>query len=386
VIVAPLMGLVAWFALTSGIALLTMQALVPFASGLVAFVCDKSITLLRDSVSFAEGLPWGHFWVPGPPHWWTVGFYGLLAGLLMFGRRVPRRWALAAFSLWLAAGFGSAAWPPLATGTLRCTFLSMGHGTCVVLQTPDGKCLLYDTGSLFSPDQATSSIAEYLCAEGITGLDGLFHSHADVDHFNAMPGLLRRFSAAKVLVSPVMFEPHVHRDKESAPRRLQRELDNADVPIREIFGGDRINLGDGATVEVLHPPRAPLLGLSDNAYSVVILLKYSGCRVLLTGDLESPGLEDVLAELPRDIDVLMAPHHGSRFSDPPGLADWCTPEWVVISGGDEAGSAEAAETYRTAGAHVLHTSRQGAIQFCISGRDMTVQHWSAGAWKPLGGR
>lgn len=383
VILAPLMGLVAWFALTSGIALLAVHAMIPFASGIVAFVCEGFISWLRDAVAFAEGLPWGHFWVPGPPTWWTVGFYGGLASLLILGRRVPLRWKAATGALWLAAGLGAAALPSKEKSDLTCTFLYMGHGTCVVLQTPDGKCLLYDAGSLGSPDIAASTIAECLWAAGITRLDGVILSHADVDHFNAMPGLIARFSTAGIFTSPVMFDPLVHPDEESAPRQLRRELAEADIAVRQVFGGDRIDLGGGASARVLHPPRQPLLGAGDNANSVVVVLEFAGRRVLLTGDLESPGMEDVLAELPLDVDVLMAPHHGSRFSDPPGLAEWCTPEWVVISGGDVAGSTEAAQTYRAAGAEVLHTSAHGAIQFRIAHDAVTVRHWSGGSWKPV---
>ncbi len=33
-------------------------------------------------------------------------------------------------------------------------------------------------------------------------------SHPDLDHFNALPGLLDRFSVGVVYVSPVMFEKH----------------------------------------------------------------------------------------------------------------------------------------------------------------------------------
>jgi hypothetical protein len=39
--------------------------------------------------------------------------------------------------------------------------------------------------------------------------------------------------------------------------------------------------------------------------------------------MEDPGL---------DCDIVLAPHHGSELSDPPGFAAWCTPEWVVMSG------------------------------------------------------
>ena len=36
-------------------------------------------------------------------------------------------------------------------------------------------------------------------------IDGLVISHADIDHYNAVPGLLERFRVGSVYVSPVMF-------------------------------------------------------------------------------------------------------------------------------------------------------------------------------------
>ena len=82
---------------------------------------------------------------------------------------------------------------------------------------------------------------------------------------------------------------------------------------------------------MLHPPRRGILG-SDNANSLVLAVEYRGRRIVLPGDLESPGLDDMLAEEPRRCEVLMAPHHGSRKSNSPGLAAWCRPRWVVFSG------------------------------------------------------
>ena len=58
-----------------------------------------------------------------------------------------------------------------------------------------------------------------------------------------------------------------------------------------------------------------------------------GRRILLTGDLAPPGLDDVMAELPVHCDVLLVPHHGSRTSEPAELATWSTPRWAVISNG-----------------------------------------------------
>ncbi len=117
------------------------------------------------------------------------------------------------------------------------------------------------------------------------------------------------------------------------------------------------------TIQVLHPPRNGVIG-SDNANSITLGVEYAGRRVLLPGDLESPGLDDVMAERPYDCDVLLAPHHGSRRSDPPGFAAWSTPEWVILSGGGElAGSV--IRTYERAGARVFATNEVGAVQFIV---------------------
>ena len=94
-------------------------------------------------------------------------------------------------------------------------------------------------------------------------------------------------------------------------------------------------------------------------------MEYAERRMLLPGDLESPGLDDLMAELPYDCDILLAPHHGSQRSDPPGFAAWSTPEWVVISGGGGDDIRTVAETYKRAGARVLPTNENGTVRFNI---------------------
>jgi competence protein ComEC len=104
---------------------------------------------------------------------------------------------------------------------------------------------------------------------------------------------------------------------------------------------------------------------SDNANSVTLGVEYAGRRILLPGDLESPGIDDVMSEQPFDCDVVLAPHHGSRRSDPPGFAAWSTPEWVVLSGGGGEQAAPVIRTYQAAGAHVFVTDEVGAIKFMV---------------------
>jgi competence protein ComEC len=96
--------------------------------------------------------------------------------------------------------------------------------------------------------------------------------------------------------------------------------------------------------------------------------------MLLPGDLESPGLDDLMAELPYDRDVLMAPHHGSRRSDPPGFAAWCTPEWIMFSG-DARVPADVERTYERAGTHVFTTGKVGEVEVSLGDDGVQVTTW-----------
>ena len=113
---------------------------------------------------------------------------------------------------------------------------------------------------------------------------------------------------------------------------------------------------------------------SDNANSIVLEIVYEGRRVLLPGDLESPGLEDLMAEMPRDNDVVMAPHHGSLRSSPATFAKWSTPEFVVISGGRDKSNGKVMEIFEESGSQVFHTAFDGATTVRIeSGGELSVE-------------
>ncbi len=361
-VAAPLSPLV-WgpmtLALICGFATLILGCLVPPLAHVSGRLCDDSLWLLEWTVDRAGEIPYSHFWVPGPADWWLVGFYGGLGLLVAFPRiRPPRRWCFALLAGWATVGFAAAELRH-DDERLDCTFLSVGHGCAVVVELPGGQTLLCDAGQLGSPTSVSRSIAEFLWSRGITHLDAVVLSHGDLDHYNALPGLIERFSVGVVYISPMMFD-HPNR----ATDALQAAIQSSNIPVREIHSGSRLGDLGGCRVEVLHPPERGVLG-GDNANSLVLEIDYLGHRILLPGDLESSGLRDVLAEEPTDYDVLMAPHHGSRQSNPVGLAGWSTPEWVVVSGGRRWDIRAIETAYAASGSRVLHTAEAGAVMVSI---------------------
>ncbi|MCH2131084.1 MAG: ComEC/Rec2 family competence protein, partial [Pirellulaceae bacterium] len=331
--------------LFSGFGLLVTGWLFPWLANIFAWVCDWNLWILESCVRSARNIPGSHLWVAGPSDWWLWGFYGGLGCLALFPQiRPPIRWCCALLSIWLGVGFVSS-WQNQSSqqDTLRCTFVSVGHGTSAVLELPSGKTLLYDAGTLGAPIAGTRSISAYLWSQGIHHLDAVVLSHADIDHYNALPDLLKRFDVGAVYYSPLMFS-----GKGVALEPLRQAVDEAGSFKAEIHQGHTLATTEGVKIEILHPP-AGGVGGSDNANSIVLDVSYQGKSILLPGDLEPPGMKSVTSETPRRFDLVMAPHHGSIHSDPEKFAKWTNPKWVVISSGHGHDISQVERVYRNQG-------------------------------------
>jgi len=366
VILNTLLWIPVGVAILSGFGVLATGWMIPPAAVVLGALCDSSVWCIQATISAAQRIPASHFWVLGPPPWWLVGFYGVL----VLWARWPsgtrgRKVTLAALGLWTVAGLVLPYLKSSQTG-LRCTALSVGHGCAVMLELPGGQTMLYDAGQLGSPEGGARRIAEFLWSRGITKIDQVVLSHADIDHFNALPELLRRFRIKAVYVSPVMFQ-----GESAALVALAESIKEAGVPIRYCCEGSVLPTNGEAQIWTLHPPAEGVTG-SDNANSIVLAVEYAGRRILLPGDLEDEGIEALLQSPPFDCDVLLAPHHGSARSNPPELAAWARPEWVVISGGSH-GSVESVESaYQASGAEVRNTHEDGAITVHFWGSSIVV--------------
>ncbi len=368
-IASPLVGL----ALAAGVTVLTLGWLIPPLGVAFGAICGGALRATHAFVDAAGDAPGAFAYCASPGAWWLCLLYGV-AGLFAAvpALRPGRRWTASLAMSWAAIGYLSLEADRPASGELRCTFLSVGHGTAVVLEMPGKQTILYDAGSLSSPDATAQIISSYLWRRGIDQIDAIVLSHADIDHYNAVPGLLERFPVGVVYISPMMFDPVAALGDLTAPNYLRDTLQAAGVPLREVWMNDRLTTADPQVeIAVLHPPEQGMLG-RDNANSILLAVSYAGRRILLPGDLESPGVERVMADPPVDCDVLLAPHHGSDQSDPPGFAAWSTPEWVVMSGRRPGRTLSSADSYEQAGARVLHTALDGAVTCVLAADRITV--------------
>ncbi len=342
-------------ALFAGFLLLAAGILFMPLTGPLALLVQCSLTGCEFLVDAGDRVPFGHIYIGTIADWWLWFFYlGLLAVLTHEPLRHRWRWASVAGLGWLCAGLAAGA-AHMPRDELRCTFLAVGHGGCTVIETPDGRTILYDAGSLAGPDVTRRQIAPFLWHRGIHRLDEVIFSHADLDHFNGIVELLDRFAVGQVTCTPTFS------DKPAPGVKLAlRSLRERRIPLRIVKAGDRLTAGE-VVMEVLHPPAAGPGG-NENARSLVLLVRHAGHSLLLTGDLEGKGMQRVLGEVPpHRVEVLMAPHHGSHLTNTAELAQWARPRVVVSCQGRPPLAREVRQRYQQIGAKVLDTHQHGAV-------------------------
>ncbi|HZP84513.1 MAG TPA: ComEC/Rec2 family competence protein [Chthonomonadaceae bacterium] len=250
-------------------------------------------------------------------------------------------------------------------GELRVTFLDVGQGDAIVVESPSGKVLVVDTGGISHEgreDQGQRVVAPFLRYRGINRIDALVLTHPHADHIGGAATLLQRFPVGLLLdngeetASPLMTQ-------------ILQEAHARGVPYKAAHHGQELDCGDGVIARVLAPADAALQGAANDA-SVVLRLEYGRTAFLLTGDAEAEEEAGMVRSgLPLACDVLKVAHHGSRTSTTPAFLTAAHPRLAVISVGARNvyghPSREVMERLRQNGVQVYRTDRNGAVT-CLS--------------------
>lgn len=354
----PLADLLLWL----GYCFLAIGTVTPILGSLFAVPVEIGLSLLIWTVKRGAGVWLGHVNVAGPSEWWLIGYYSLLALLYVLRPRISRP-AFAGSVLilsWTILGLLVAAWPS-APKSLRCTFLSVGHGSAVLVEFPNGKTLLFDAGALDDGERAFRVVRTALWKRGISRLDAVALSHSDLDHVNGLPMIADEITVGTVFVAKSFFQ-----SPQQVVPYLVKKLKEADIPIRTIGQEDTLEFDPLVLVQVQHPdPRKSYTHI--NANSLALRFTYGGRSLLLVGDVERDGLMDLMLHDSGQVDVLQAPHHGSRTANTPELARWANPSIVVACTGDFPGRTQELKSLYGTSARFLSTHDHGAVTVEITG-------------------
>ncbi len=279
---------------------------------------------------------------------------GLSALVTLLPRGLPGQW-LGYPTLVLALLLPKPPVPPL-----RVTFLDVGQGLAVAVQTPDYR-LVYDTGPTYSErlDAGSGVIVPYWRQLGVHRLDAVVISHRHDDHAGGLTGLLEGMPVERVWVGDA---------------KTRTSIVGQDCHRAEPWQWNQV------TFRFLHVGFPA--GVNSNNRSCVLQIEYAGERILLTGDIEREVEWRLVGsrQLEGPVQVLQVPHHGANTSSTQEWVDHTRPARALISAAYEGRHGHPDETvearYRGVGSEMLNTATLGAIEFEWNQRGQRTERYA----------
>jgi competence protein ComEC len=288
---------------------------------------------------------------------WLVYVYAMLA-VCLIARRSRFRWTafggLAALSLALTLWLNAM---PLRGGSLHVVALDVGQGQSVVLYSK-GAAAIVDCGSK-SYVSAGGVTADYLRGAGVGTLDCVVLSHYHSDHCNGLPVLFSRVRVKRLLLPDVEAE-------DGQRERTIALAERYGVPVTFVRETQTVPLGDA--VLTVYPP---VSGGDANEECLAAVCTTGSFDALFTADMGTDAERLLAAAYPLpDAEIMMAGHHGSRWSNGADLLAAARPELCVVSCGADNGYGhphrEALRRMADAGAAVCRTDLQGTIHITVN--------------------
>jgi competence protein ComEC len=311
---------------------------------IVSAVSDMSISLVR----IFSSLPFADIKMPAFPAIVVLLFYtGFLVYFLSGRKRYTLIIPFIPILLYLSFSLSE-------KKDLSVTYLDVGQGDSAVVELPDKKTIVIDTG------RSGRETASYLKYIGKKTIDVLVLSHAHPDHTGGLNYLMKGFHVKECWDNGRLILP------ETVMSYLR---DNHRIFQR----GDAVE-GKGYNILAFHP-YPEFYSMQGNEYvetnndSLVIRIKGQDKSFLFTGDVEEEAEEDLssFGKLLQS-DVIKVPHHGSRASAYKPFFEIICPQVAVISVGHDNSFGHPHDEMLDAlqGAKIFRTDTDGAIKISES--------------------
>ena len=299
---------------------------------------------LSDVLGWMSAWPLASVSRATPP--WGLAVLAML-GALGLVLRMPLSWKVLCLPLLWPVLFWSP--PRPGHGQFELLAADVGQGNAVLVRTAKHS-LLYDAGPRYSAESdAGHRVLVPLLAQMGERLDVLMLSHRDSDHTGGAAAVLAMQEQA-ALWSSLEDEHPLHRLRP---------------------GWTRCQAGqswvwDGVFFQVLHPPAPELAPPSrkPNEVSCVLRIHTPEGSALLAGDIEAPQEHDLVRAGLRPVDMLLAPHHGSKTSSSLPFLQALAPKMALVQAGyrNRFGhpAPEVVWRYQMQGIPLVETTRCGA--------------------------
>lgn len=260
--------------------------------------------------------------------------------------------------------------PRFITNPLTITFLDVGQGDAIYINTPYNHHILIDGGGdsaywqMRGRNIGLQTVVPFLNNQGVKALDLVILSHPHEDHLHGLLAVLEELPVGLIVDSGQAHTTDSYLD-------FLELIEIHKIPYLRAYPGDRIEFAGGVTIDILHPGEHLWGTASDmNNNSLVVNLSYQGRSVLFTGDLDIAGQQYLVDRAMLDtVDLVKVPHHGSKSALLPEFYQILQPQHAVVSVGNNSfghPSPEVLEFLERLGVNQIYrTDRDGAVTYLI---------------------
>jgi len=369
IIVFPLV----WLILVGGFVVLITGLVSPILVTPFAWLVSYSGIALENLILlFSKNVQ--TFFYTSTPLWIWIVIYYLVFILYLIRERFKIKIAhliiatLAILNIFVFSGL-----PGQGQDCLKLTCFDVRHGASFFIQFPNGKNMLFDSGTKGNYDVGKFVVAPFLRQHGIKKIDTVVISHKDDDHCNGIPSIIDRFSVGNIFVNKFFIQ------SENKVELLGMFAEE-DIKTGLLADGLEIKGYEPAKIRVLNPPDKDILrnrgvfveGISTNDSSSVLLIEYMGYRILLCGDIGERGIEMLLSGNGISADIIQVPHHGGFCEKTGDLVESVNPRHAIISGLAKDISASTIGDYQKRGVSLHKTHENGAVTYTINKEGIKV--------------
>ena len=178
---------------------------------------------------------------------------------------------------------------------LQVTFLDVGQGDCIFLQTEDGASYLTDGGSSSVSKVGKYRMIPFLKYQGASQIKAVFVSHADSDHCNGIAELLEQAELEGIRVENLVLTDIADECRSEGYEELVELAGQNGITVQFLHEGQQLQDGE-LLFQCLHPSKG-YRAEDLNETSMVLLVTYREFSMLLTGDVQGAGEEHLTQEL-----------------------------------------------------------------------------------------
>jgi competence protein ComEC len=211
---------------------------------------------------------------------------------------------------------------------LHVSFLNVGQGDAILVQTPCGQNILIDGGP--SPQALCMELGKKLPFWERT-IDLMISTQPQADHITGLVEILQRYKVKQVLHPGTIYDSSTY-------QKFMTTLEEKQIRYSIARAGQKIKLAGDIVIEVLNPPVELFERTSSDIDNngIVLKLSYGQIRFLFTADIRYEAeLRMIMQRWDINSTVLKVAHHGSKTSTSPQFLSLTDPDIAVISVGAE---------------------------------------------------